>query len=471
MSQIISSVFPSWTISPFTQRPDPLAVEVPVGHEAGPERAERVRALHAQHRARVGVAEVVQAEVVRDRVADDVLARPRRARCAWSRRRSRSRSRPRSSGTGTAAAGRRRPPCAFSALIGLWKYVGAGSERGAELGAPALVVQVDADDLRGLARAAGAPPRPAGAGARRRRPARRRRAVTATGDAVQHDPSASPCRLPGSLDPEPTVVCPRGGAAGVHVPEDASGRGLDRAAAAVALLGRRADAGVPHRPGERGGAAARRRGPRARGPRRRRADLGRLAELLGLGRGAARPGPLAVQGVLRRRSLRAARARPTRAASSSGSTRTSRSRAAGTRGIRRSSAHLDDAARDGRQGRTPAGGRRRVRRHARRQRPAAGRGPLTIDGPVRDRRVRERPAHAALPLDAGDRPGGAAGAGRARDDAQRGRGPRSRRHGRGRRRGCSTRRGRSWPRSRPCETIAGYWRQVGATFAGGQRLP
>ena len=57
------------------ERADPLAAEVPVGDERRADRAQRVAALHAQHRAGVGVAEVVQAEVVADRVAGDVARR------------------------------------------------------------------------------------------------------------------------------------------------------------------------------------------------------------------------------------------------------------------------------------------------------------------------------------------------------------------------------------------------------------
>ena len=53
-------------------RLDVLAVEVPVGHDARPERAQGVGPLHAQHRPGVGVAEVVQPVVVADRVARDV---------------------------------------------------------------------------------------------------------------------------------------------------------------------------------------------------------------------------------------------------------------------------------------------------------------------------------------------------------------------------------------------------------------
>src|SRR5690606_2661983 len=55
--------------------PQVLAAEVPVGDEAGPKGAERVGALDPEHRARVGVAEVVQAVVVGDGVAGDVRAR------------------------------------------------------------------------------------------------------------------------------------------------------------------------------------------------------------------------------------------------------------------------------------------------------------------------------------------------------------------------------------------------------------
>ena len=65
MSQIISSVFPSCTTSPLTRVSIALVVEVPVRDQPGPERAQRVRALDAQHRPGVGVAEVVQPVVVR----------------------------------------------------------------------------------------------------------------------------------------------------------------------------------------------------------------------------------------------------------------------------------------------------------------------------------------------------------------------------------------------------------------------
>ena len=52
---------------------DLLVVEVPALDQPGPERAQGVCALHPQHRAGVGVAEVVQPVVVADRVAADVV--------------------------------------------------------------------------------------------------------------------------------------------------------------------------------------------------------------------------------------------------------------------------------------------------------------------------------------------------------------------------------------------------------------
>ena len=55
------------------QSPDVLVVKVPVGHQPRTERAQRVRAFDAQHRAGVGVPEVVQPEVVCDGVSGDVV--------------------------------------------------------------------------------------------------------------------------------------------------------------------------------------------------------------------------------------------------------------------------------------------------------------------------------------------------------------------------------------------------------------
>src|SRR5438093_5571754 len=56
------------------QGADPLGVEVPVGHQSWSERAERVGALHPEHGTGIGIAEVVEPEVVPDRVSGDVLA-------------------------------------------------------------------------------------------------------------------------------------------------------------------------------------------------------------------------------------------------------------------------------------------------------------------------------------------------------------------------------------------------------------
>ena len=53
---------------------DVLVVEVPAGDEAGADRREGVGTLHAQHRTGIGVAEVVQAVVVPHGVARDVVA-------------------------------------------------------------------------------------------------------------------------------------------------------------------------------------------------------------------------------------------------------------------------------------------------------------------------------------------------------------------------------------------------------------
>ena len=55
-------------------RADLLVVEVPIGDQPRPNRTQRVAALHPQHRAGVGVSEIVQAVVVRDAVAGDVRA-------------------------------------------------------------------------------------------------------------------------------------------------------------------------------------------------------------------------------------------------------------------------------------------------------------------------------------------------------------------------------------------------------------
>ena len=74
MSHAISSVLPSWRPSPLTIVRIALPRKSQPGHEPGAEGAQGVGALHAQHRAGVGVAEVVQPVVVGDRVAGDVVA-------------------------------------------------------------------------------------------------------------------------------------------------------------------------------------------------------------------------------------------------------------------------------------------------------------------------------------------------------------------------------------------------------------
>ena len=87
MSHSISSVLPSWRTSPLTSVRMRLPWKSQSVDQPGPDRAQRVGALDAQHRAGIGVAEVVQAVVVGDRVAGDVGARVGRARrCGTSGR-------------------------------------------------------------------------------------------------------------------------------------------------------------------------------------------------------------------------------------------------------------------------------------------------------------------------------------------------------------------------------------------------
>ncbi len=74
MSHAISSVRAVLADLAVDQRAHRLAAEVPPGDESRTDRAERVGALHPQHRSGVGVAEVVQSEVVGDGVAGDVVA-------------------------------------------------------------------------------------------------------------------------------------------------------------------------------------------------------------------------------------------------------------------------------------------------------------------------------------------------------------------------------------------------------------
>ena len=49
-------------------------MEVPTLHESRAHRAQSVGALHPKHRPGIGIAEVVQAIVVGDRIAADVVA-------------------------------------------------------------------------------------------------------------------------------------------------------------------------------------------------------------------------------------------------------------------------------------------------------------------------------------------------------------------------------------------------------------
>ena len=56
-------------------RANALVVEVPVSNEPGADRSQGVGTLHAKHGTGVGIAEVMKAVVVADRVAGDVVAR------------------------------------------------------------------------------------------------------------------------------------------------------------------------------------------------------------------------------------------------------------------------------------------------------------------------------------------------------------------------------------------------------------
>ena len=74
MSQAISSVEPSWRTSLVRRS---VSIRLSMKSQSvttpGPMRTQRVGALDAQHRAGVGVAKVVQAEVVGDGVTGDVV--------------------------------------------------------------------------------------------------------------------------------------------------------------------------------------------------------------------------------------------------------------------------------------------------------------------------------------------------------------------------------------------------------------
>ncbi len=126
-------------------------MKVPVVHEAGTERAERVGALHAQHRSGIGVAEVVQAEVVRDGEARDELGRlVRRDVAAFAPDDDRDLAL-----VVQVPAPRRPDHVAFVRVQRTYRLVEVRRRRREcrqELLHPALVVEVDADDLRRLAR-------------------------------------------------------------------------------------------------------------------------------------------------------------------------------------------------------------------------------------------------------------------------------------------------------------------------------
>ena len=182
------------------------------------------------------------------------------------------------------------------------------------------------------------------------------------------------------------------------------------------------------------------------------------------------PGARAVQGGVRRRPLLLPRARPSAAASTSGSTRTSRSPAACTRGIPRSSARSTDP---------PAS----VRRRPRRSRPAAQFGATLAAGDRRlaeardhaarerpSQRLRQRPSDGAQPVRAGPSRPVAVPARRDHRDRRR-RAPRAVRPGPapGRQvRSVPGRRPRNSTGSTPEEIIGGYYRQVGVVWDGGR---
>jgi hypothetical protein len=128
-----------------------LAPEVPVGDEAGAHRRQGVGALDAQHRAGVGVAEVVQPVVVADRVAGDVVAGLLGRDVAAG-----------SADDDDDLALVVQPPAALGAHDGAAVGVQRGhrlvevrrgrGELGHELLGPARVVEVDRDDLARLGR-------------------------------------------------------------------------------------------------------------------------------------------------------------------------------------------------------------------------------------------------------------------------------------------------------------------------------
>ncbi len=193
-----------------------------------------------------------------------------------------------------------------------------------------------------------------------------------------------------------------------------------------------------------GRSRARRGGPGSRGD-----HLGRLAVVQRLRRGAARPRPVPVQGVLRRRPLPIP-GRDVLALRVHLGRQGLRARAGLVPGLSEEDrVDLDDASRVRRSCRASARRRRRLRGVAPGERPAPRRGPPHAHRRVRDGRVRERPADAALPMDALDREGRRGLARGARHDGLPRRGSRTGRTPATRTSRCSPRRGRSSRRSSP----------------------
>ena len=134
---------------PVHGRPDGLPVEVPIVHDARAERAQGVGPLHSQHGARVGVTEVMQAVVVRDCIASDPLVRLVGGDVGGrlphdDRDLPLVVQEPASRGTHDVRA------VCVQRTHRLLKIGRSGAELRAELGPPALVVQVYAHDLRRL---------------------------------------------------------------------------------------------------------------------------------------------------------------------------------------------------------------------------------------------------------------------------------------------------------------------------------
>ena len=215
---------------------------------------------------------------------------------------------------------------------------------------------------------------------------------------------------------------------------------------------------------------ARWRRPRRGGSRRRGDHLGRLAVVRRVAGRAPRSRPLPVQGVFRRRPVQMER-RALLALRLHLGGQGLRARPGLVPGLSEEArVDLDDPAGDGREGRTAARGRRAVRGDACGERPAPRPGVAHPHRGVGDGRLRERAPDAALAMDARDRPVAAGRVERAGHDALARMSSSDRSTPETRRSSSSTRRATSCPRCEPYEMIAGYWRQVGATFAGGTKL-